>query len=265
MANRLVNLLCGLAVCLTSVSSHAAVISIIIDDLGYSHHQGKSAVRRLPEAVTFAIIPDTPAALAVADMATANGHEIMLHLPMQAVSATAPSEANAMHIDMLESEFKSQLQRDFQVFPAAIGVNNHMGSLLTRHPGHMRWLMESLAEHGNKYFVDSRTTDKTVAATIAAEMAIPHTSRNVFLDNRPGDEALVESQLKRLTRLAHQEGFALAIGHPHPVTLRVLQRRLPELKAAGYQLVPVSQYIKRQEETKLWRVSSSRSPGVVKN
>lgn len=264
MAKGLIKLLFGLAVCLTSASSYAAVISIIIDDLGYSHYQGKSAVR-LPQTVTLAIIPNTPAAQAVAELAANKGHEIMLHLPMQAISETTPVESSTFHINMLESEFKSRLVRDFRAFPTATGVNNHMGSLLTRHPGHMRWLMESLAEQGDMYFVDSRTTDKTVAATIAEEMAIPHTSRNVFLDNKPGDEAHVESQIRQLTRHARKEGFALAIGHPHQATLRVLQRKLPELKAAGFQIVPVSQYIKLQEKNISWRVSSSRSPGAVKN
>lgn len=264
MVRHVRKLLFGLAACLASASSHAAVISIIIDDLGYSHYQGRSAVR-LPKTVTLAIIPNTPASQAVAELAAAKGHEIMLHLPMQAVSETSPVESSTFHLNMLESEFKSRLQRSFEAFPAATGVNNHMGSLLTRHPGHMRWLMESLAEQGDMYFVDSRTTDKTVAATIAREMAIPHTSRNVFLDNVPGDEAHVETQIKQLTRHARKEGYALAIGHPHQATLRVLQRKLPELKAAGFQIVPVSQYIKLQEENLPWRVSSSRSPGVVKN
>ena len=67
---------------------------------------------------------------------------------------------------------------------ACTGVNNHMGSLLTRHPGHMLWLMRTLQQHGENplFFVDSRTTVATVARRLAVENGVPNTDRNVFLD-----------------------------------------------------------------------------------
>lgn len=246
-----------------TAASHAAVISIIIDDLGYDYARGKQ-VLRLPAPVTLSILPETPHARKLSREAAARGHEVMLHLPMQAVAVHHPAETGALTIDTLESEFKSTLVRYLETYPEAAGINNHMGSLLTRHPGHMAWLMQTLAMRDGLYFVDSRTTDKTVAATIAAEYAIPHTSRNVFLDNEPTEKA-IRAQLWRLARMAKREGQALAIGHPHPATIRVLKQMLPQLEAKGFEIVPVSRYIQLQEETRPWRVSSSPSPKAVKN
>lgn len=230
-----------------AAASPAAVISIIIDDLGYSSSLGKKAIQ-LPNAVTLSVLPDSPHALTLSQQAIKHGHELMLHLPMQSVSNPDRHEAGTLALDTLESDFKITIQRFLENFPAATGVNNHMGSLLTQHPGHMAWLMQTLAEHKGLYFVDSRTTDKTIAATIAGEYAIPHTSRNVFLDNKPRDEAHVRLQLKRLLRLARQQGHALAIGHPHPATIKVLKQMLPRLAAQGYEIVPVSRYIQIQEK-----------------
>jgi len=240
-------ILTGLVLLLIAAASPAAVISIIIDDLGYSSSLGKKAIQ-LPNAVTLSVLPDSPHALTLSQQAIKHGHELMLHLPMQSVSNPDRHEAGTLALDTLESDFKITIQRFLENFPAATGVNNHMGSLLTQHPGHMAWLMQTLAEHKGLYFVDSRTTDKTIAATIAGEYAIPHTSRNVFLDNKPRDEAHVRLQLKRLLRLARQQGHALAIGHPHPATIKVLKQMLPRLAAQGYEIVPVSRYIQIQEK-----------------
>lgn len=264
MNNRFRPLLILLAACFPAASLYAGVIGVIIDDLGYSQYQARSALK-LPQGVTFAIIPDSPAAQSLASQAKLSGHEIMLHLPMQSVSESTTEPPGTLHLHMLETEFKTTLRRQLSAFPDAIGVNNHRGSLLTQHPGHMRWLMESLAENGNLYFVDSRTTKFTVAANVAREMSIPHTSRNVFLDNDPQDEDQINAKVDELAKLARREGFALAIGHPHHTTLRILKHRLPQLQAAGYQLVPVSKYIQLQQESPKWQLSSSRSPRAAKN
>ena len=255
---------CGLVLAFYTAASPAAVISIIIDDLGYDLRLGKDAIH-LPGGVTLSVLPETPHAVALSQQAIATGHELMLHLPMQSVTKQGQHEAGTLTIDTLETDFKTTVQSYLDAFPTVTGVNNHMGSLLTRHPGHMAWLMQSLAEREGMYFVDSRTTDKTIAATIASEYAIPHTSRNVFLDNKPNDEAYVRIQLLRLAKLARQKGHALAIGHPHPATIKVLKQMLPRLAAKGYEIVPVSRFIQLQEETQSWRVSSSPSPRVAKN
>ncbi len=87
--------------------------------------------------------------------------------------------------------------------------------------------------------MDSRTTDRTVAAQLAGEHGVPALSRDVFLDDDPSREA-VEQAFDRLVATARQRGRAIAIGHPHATTLSVLEERLPELASLGISLVPLS-------------------------
>ncbi|PPS59058.1 hypothetical protein CRX72_29140 [Pantoea sp. BRM17] len=54
--------------------------------------------------------------------------------------------------------------------------------------------------------------------------------RRVFLDDNQ-NEAMVRQQFTRAVKLAQRDGFAIAIGHPHPTTVRVLQQMLPSLPA----------------------------------
>jgi polysaccharide deacetylase 2 family uncharacterized protein YibQ len=249
---------------LFSPVAFAATIGIIIDDIGYSLNQGRSAIA-LPSPVTLALLPDSPYARELAVEARNHHHELMLHLPMQSADPAQPLEVTTLVLDMPEEVFKHTVTKALADYPEIAGVNNHMGSLLTRHPGHMAWLMEILAEQG-LYFVDSRTTDKTVGAQLASEFAIPHTSRNVFLDDLPRDAGHVRRQLRHLERVATAQGFALAIGHPYPETLQVLHERLPELKASGIRLLPVSEYIHEQMITPpLWHAYSSHSLKAAKN
>jgi hypothetical protein len=113
-----------------------------------------------------------------------------------------------------------------------------MGSRLTAQPAPMRVVMEVLRKHG-LMFVDSRTSQDTVAAAIAAEAGLPHTGRDVFLDHFPGG-AFVRRQLAQVEAKARATGMVVAIGHPLPATLDILERWIPEARAKGFRFVPAS-------------------------
>ena len=123
-----------------------------------------------------------------------------------------PLDAGAVTLQMTKNEFVGTVLDNLRRVPHVTGVNNHMGSLLTRHPGHMRWLMETLHHQGGLFFADSRTTKATVALQVAEETGVPGIRRNVFLDNSP-DKNDIAFQLDRLVALAQEQGTALAPSH----------------------------------------------------
>ena len=215
--------------------------SIIIDDLGNSMDYAQQIID-LPAAVTLAILPETTYSREIANEAARRHREVMLHLPLQSIENRKASPGTlALH--MTKKEFTAQLRRNIASIPHVQGLNNHMGSLLTRHPGHMDWLMSELARDDKLFFVDSRTTSKTVAARIADEHDIPNITRDVFLD--PDHEAqTLTVQFNRFIRLVNKRGYGLAIAHPYPETIHFLQQHLAELEARGIRLVPVSQLIR---------------------
>jgi polysaccharide deacetylase 2 family uncharacterized protein YibQ len=232
-------------------------IALIIDDLGHQLQRGRHAVR-LPGPVACAFLPGGPFTRELAQQAHALDKEVMLHLPMQAAGALQQvHEHGALTLDMTQQQYLATLQRDLDAIPHVSGLNNHMGSLLTRHPGSMAWLMQVLRERGNLFFIDSRTTSATVARRIAHEYSIPSSERNVFLDNEPEVPA-IRRQFRRLIAMARRDGTALAIGHPYPATIEVLNEELQRLGQAGVRLVPVAQLIGLQQNRRLaWQTSSS--------
>ena len=225
-------------------------IAIIIDDLGYQQAPGRR-VLELPGAIACAFLPHGPHTATLARQAHARQKEVMLHLPMQPVDRIpAGQEAGVLTLDMTRQQFVRTLRANIEAVPHASGLNNHMGSLLTQHPGTMAWLMQALGDDGKLFFVDSRTTSATVARQLAGEYGIPSMSRNVFLDNEPDTEA-VRAQFRQLLEIARREGTALGIGHPYPATLAVLEEELSQLAGQGIQLLPVSRLIELQNERRL--------------
>jgi len=217
-------------------------IAIIIDDLGYEQVAGQRAIE-LPGPIAFAVLPGAPRARSLAETAHASGKEVLLHLPLQAAVEDGPVEPGSLVLDMSRAQFGRALREDIAAVPHAIGINTHRGSLLTRHPGHMRWLMDEIIDRGGLFFVDSYTTAQSVALNVARENAVPALKRDVFLDpdNAPGT---VAREFARLKSIAREQGFAVAIGHPHPATLDFLEAALPELANEGFELVRVSELIK---------------------
>ncbi len=213
-------------------------VALIIDDVGYRLSEGHRAVR-LPGAVAVAILPHTAHSTLLAREAEARGKEVMLHLPMQPIEAAEDPGPGALQLEHTRSEFASIFAADLATVPYARGVSNHMGSLLTRNTGPMRWLMEELKEREPLFFVDSYTTAASVGLTIARESGVPALRRDVFLDGDLSPEA-IELQWLRLLAKARESGAAIGIGHPHAETLTLLERELPRLAALGLELVPLT-------------------------
>ncbi len=226
-----------------------ARIAIIIDDVGDREVEGTRAVE-LPGPVAVALLPHRPHTRSLAQRAHDAGKEVMLHLPLAAVSGKELG-AGAIELDTTEPEFRRLFRENLEAVPHAIGVNTHMGSLLTRHPGHMSWLMSEIRGRAGVFFVDSYTAVESVALTSAKSAGISATRRDVFFDT-DADAAAIEVQFERLVALARERGVALAIGHPYPETLAVLERELPRLAARDVELVSVRELIELQSRNGEW-------------
>ena len=234
-------------------------IALIMDDMGYLKGAGEAALA-LPGKVTYAFLPQTPYAWDQAIQAHEGQREVMLHLPMES-DMDKPLGAGALTLSMSQQEFVATLERSLASVPYVSGVNNHMGSLLTRDPTAMRWLMSRLQEAG-LYFIDSRTSDATVAEKVARDHLVASGRRHVFLDYIQ-DEEVVKEQFDRLIQTARRQGSAIGIAHPYPETLAVLARELPRLETEGIELVPAS--VLTNSGSALWHASSSPLPKAAKS
>lgn len=219
-----------------------ARIAIIIDDLGYQLEAGRRAIR-LPGPVAYAFLPGTPRAAMLARQAHEHGKEVLLHLPLQAKPGERVAEPVGIELDMSRERVRSVFEEAMSSVPHVVGVNSHRGSLLTRHPGHMDWLMEEIRARNDLFFVDSYTTHESIALQIAREWGIDAIKRDVFLDP-DRSAATVAREFERMKHLARERGAVVAIGHPYGNTLSLLERELPKLREEGFDLVTISELVR---------------------
>ena len=227
-----------------------AQVAIIIDDIGY--RQSDAAALTLPGAITFAILPHTPYGKTLALQADRKDHDVILHIPMEAENGKKLGPGG-LTIQMNEQSIRHELALAFEEIPFAIGINNHMGSKLTKLYTPMMWTMRFLKER-NLIFVDSVTTKKTQGERIALKLGVPTAHRQIFLDNVLTND-YIEQQFRQLIQHAQQFKSGVAIAHPHPETIAALNRLIPLLAELDIDLVPISTLIdspkKRQAYTEI--------------
>jgi uncharacterized protein len=216
-----------LAICGAGHADQQPVLSLVIDDLGYSLENGKAAIA-LDGDHTYAILPGAAYSRKLAQYAHDLDKEVILHLPMQSIRSSAAHEPGALNEAMNEDELSDNVHSLLSQIPFIRGVNNHMGSHLTEFDFFMRPVMDSIRSFDPSfYFLDSRTSPRSVAYTQAQDAGLSSISRDIFLDNDSSISAIRLQYNIWLTR-ARERGSAIAIGHPYTHTLEVLQDRLPQ-------------------------------------
>jgi polysaccharide deacetylase 2 family uncharacterized protein YibQ len=125
--------------------------------------------------------------------------------------------------------------------PYAIGANNHMGSKFTEDPDRLKVFLEDIKQR-KMFFLDSKTSNSSVAPNIAEKLKLQFFVRDIFLDHVI-DEEVISKQLDKAIELAEQKGYAIVIGHPHKETINVLEKRFEEIKKK-VDIVPISSLLK---------------------
>lgn len=207
--------------------AQAGKLSIVIDDVGYLLKED-NAILNMPVAIAVAILPNAPHANLMATKAHQQGREILIHLPMAPLSKQR-LERDTLQPSMSNEEVQRILRNAVDNVPYAVGLNNHMGSAMTSSLSGMQKVMQALSGY-RLYFLDSMTIGNSQATSAAAGTEVKVLKRNVFLDDT-ADQEEIRRQFNRAIDLARRNGSAIAIGHPRPDTIKVLQRMLAALPA----------------------------------
>jgi len=223
----------------------APMIAIVLDDMG-PNRKGTERALDLPASITFSFLPYAPKVADFVKAARQRGHEIIVHVPMEPMGHADPGP-HALRTGETDQQLDADLVWNLSQFDGYVGINNHMGSRFTADAKGMALVMKTLKARG-LMFLDSRTSAQTEAANAAHAAGLPTLSRDVFLDNdEEGTE--VTAELGRVEEIARKHGAAIAIGHPHAVTLDMLEKWIPQARARGFTLVPLTAILKYHEAT----------------
>ncbi|HEX4191830.1 MAG TPA: divergent polysaccharide deacetylase family protein [Stellaceae bacterium] len=216
-------------------------VAIVIDDLGLDRARTERAIGLAP-AVTMSFLAYSGDLPRLTEAARRAGHEMIVHVPMQPVNTKIDMGPNGLATNQPKEEVLRRLDWDLGRFDGYVGINNHMGSRFTGDAQAMGWVMGELKARG-LMFLDSRTIAGSIGAKAAAAEGVPFAERDVFLDDEQTAGA-VEQQLKEVEAIAKRKGTAIAIGHPHDVTIAALTSWIASLPQKGIMLVPLTDIVK---------------------
>jgi polysaccharide deacetylase 2 family uncharacterized protein YibQ len=219
------------------------MVAVVLDDLGIDRKRTQRAIAlKAPLTLSFmTYAEDLDRQTSAAHQA---GHELLLHVPMQAINSHEDPGPNGLLVTLGRDEILRRLRWGLDRFPGYVGINNHMGSRFTADAAGMTPVLDELRDRG-LLFLDSRTSAATVAESIARRIGVPNAARDVFLDDDQSAPAIA-ARLADVERVARRKGSAIAIGHAHDATLVALFQWLATLDARHLALVPLSAVVRQR-------------------
>lgn len=214
-------------------------IAIVIDDFG-NNGQGTEEMLNLGIPITAAVMPFLPFSAAEAELANKKGHQVIVHMPMEPeVGKASWLGPKGITCSLSEQEIESRVEAAIIELKYAEGINNHTGSKAMKD----KRVVDSVARIAKKYnlaFLDSKTTEKSVAKSVCRDHIVPYYERDIFLDHQ-NNTAYVEKQLDKAGEIALKRGYAIVIGHVGPAggmtTVKGIQNKIKLLQQKGIKFV----------------------------
>jgi len=203
-------------------------LSIVIDDFGYSNNDVIQGFLELPIDLTVSVIPGHRFSRWCAAKADELGKEVIVHMPMEPEDRNyaAGEDQYMLMNNLMPFQIEQRIRSAFMELPQAVGLNNHMGSLVTTNERIMGVVATTLKKNG-KYFIDSLTTPRSVAYEVAKSAGVPATVRTVFLDNQRNKDE-IRAHFEKALQVAQRSGYALVIGHVYKETLETLREMIAD-------------------------------------
>jgi polysaccharide deacetylase 2 family uncharacterized protein YibQ len=215
-------------------------VALVIGGLGLNAAQTRAAIENLPPEVTLSFVPYADGLQGWIDQARAQGHEVMLEIPMEPLDypendpgpytllAQARPEETVKRLEWL-------LSRTTGYF----GVTNYLGGkFLTSEPAVTPFL-GALKARGLAFLDDG-----SGGAAGGSGSGVSRASADRIVDEQLSPDS-IERQLLALEAAALQRGGALGAGFAYPVTVEQAARWAEGLPQRGYQLAPASAITRR--------------------
>ncbi len=219
------------------------LIAILVEGLGLSEENTRSAITRLPDEVTLAFAPYGKEVGSLALAARIGGHEVMLQLPLEPFDY--PQNDPGPKTLLVGQAPRANLDRLYWLMARMggyTGVVNFLGARFTSSANDMQPIMEEIALRGLT-FLDDGSSNRSLAPQLATQAGVDFARADLSLDDTPSRTEILR-QLNRLETLAAENGQAIATATSLPVTVRTIAEWAKELEDKDFVLVPVSALMK---------------------
>ncbi len=215
-------------------------IAVAITGLGLSRAATEAAIERLPAAMSLSFSPYAESADASMRAALADGHEVLLDLPMESAAFPAVDPGPQGLLTSLPPEDNlARLRWILGRGETYVGLAAVMGSRFLRDEAALTPVLAELERRG-LMFLDNGSSAESAAPAVAARLGLPFARAGRLLDEDEASGVVIEARLAKVERLALADGYAVAVARPLPVTIESLAAWTEQAAERGFALVPVS-------------------------
>jgi uncharacterized protein len=212
-------------------------VAMVVGGLGLNAASTKAAIERLPPEITLSFVPYADNLQGWIDLARANGHEVLLEIPME--PNDYPTNDPGPYTLMAAAQPPDTVKRlDWLLSRASgyFGVSNYLGGRFLASDNAMGVFTGQLKARGLA-FVDDGSAGHRGGGP-------PRASADAVVDEQLSADAINQSLLG-LEAKALQHGAALGTGFAYPVTVEQVIHWAGGLAGRGYQLAPASAITRR--------------------
>jgi uncharacterized protein len=219
-------------------------VAIVLGGMGLNPQLTRQALRDLPSTVTFAFAPYGDAVQTLAHEARAQGHESMLHLPMEPFGYPAVDPGpRTLRAGDGAGDNAENLSWLLSRFAGYSGVVNYMGARLGGDEAALRPVLAEIGERG-LVWLDDGSSSRSLVHGLARDIDLP-VRRAQVIDDASYDD--IRKRLALLEEEAHRSGVAIGSGAGLAVTIDAVQAWARDLADRGVDLVPASAIFRQSE------------------
>ena len=221
-------------------------IAIVVTGLDVGLAQTNQAIGQLPQAVTLSFSPFALDAQSWIDRARASGHEVLMEVPMEPFDfPDSDPGPHALLVAASSEENVKRLRWAMSRGTGYVGLANILGGRFMGEQDAIEPVLAETAKRGLIFF-DTGASLSSVVITAARHAGATVASGTLALDTVQTPSA-IDTRLAELEAQAQQDGFAIGVASPYPVSIARLAEWAVNANARGFQLVPVSALAKRPE------------------
>ncbi|HUO21283.1 MAG TPA: divergent polysaccharide deacetylase family protein [Caulobacteraceae bacterium] len=207
-------------------------VALVIGGLGLNAKSTRDAIERLPPEITLSFVPYADGLQGWIDLARANGHEVLLEIPMEPLDF--PENDPGPYTLMASDPPTQTVQRLEWLMSRAtgyFGVTNYLGGRFVQSDKGMTAFAQALRQRGVAFIDDGSAAKRA--------QGIPRASAGQIVDEQLDSDA-IDRQLLTLEASALQNGAALGSGFAYPLTIAQVQKWAASVGQRGYALAPAS-------------------------
>lgn len=214
-------------------------IALVVGGLGISQTGTQGALSALPQAVTLAFAASGNSLDRWMHEARRAGHELLLQVPMEPFGYPNVSAGpGTLTAESIAAGDLSDLHRALSRMTNYVGVMNFMGARIAAEPAALEPVLSEIERRG-LLFVEDGASPRSVARDVATANRVPFARGGRVLDE-VRDEAAIRAELDILERSARAQGSAIGIASAFDVSVAAIAAWIPEARARGIEIVPVS-------------------------